>query len=71
MEKEQQKNIRVTFRVFQAIFFGMMAIGISLMFGDVSSYVKSPISSFSITTTIFGLAGSIITGVLANKSKNW
>ena len=71
MEKEQSRNIKVTFRIFQAIFFGMMALGISLMFGDVSSYMESPISSFSITTTVFGLAGSIITGILANKSKNW
>ena len=75
MEKENQKdknrNAQVTFRIFQAIFFGILALGISSMFGDVSSYMKSPISTFSITTTIFGLIGSIITGILANKCKDW
>lgn len=75
MEKENKevknRNTQVTFRIFQAIFFGIFALGISSIFGDYSSYVKSPISTFSITTTIFGLIGSIMTGRLAKKSKDW
>jgi hypothetical protein len=67
----KSKNIVVTFRVFQAIFFGILALGISSMGGEISSYVQSPISIFSITTTIFGLLGSIITGALAHKCKDW
>lgn len=70
-DKLEKKKFQVTFRIFQAIFFGILALGISSTFGDVGSYVQSPISTFSITTTIFGIIGSIITGMLANKSKNW
>jgi uncharacterized protein YacL len=71
-EKENKiRNTQITFRIFQAIFFGILALGISSIFGDFNSYMKSPISAFSITTTIFGLIGSIMTGILANKSKDW
>lgn len=69
--KENNKKLIVTFRVFQAIFFGIFALGLSSVAGDLSSFAKSPISTFSITTTIFGLIGSMMTGILANKSKNW
>ena len=71
MVENKNRSLIVTFRVFQAIFFGILALGISSMFGDVSSYVGIPISTFSVTTTIFGLIGSIITGNLANKCKDW
>jgi len=70
-KKDKNRSLRITFRVFQAIFLGMFALGISSMFGDISGYMEIPISSFSITTSIFGLIGAIITGVLANKSKDW
>ena len=70
-EKTENRSLTVTFRVFQAIFFGILALGISSMFGDIGSYVQSPISTFSTTTTVFGLIGSIMTGILANKCKDW
>ena len=71
VEERKNKNLIVTFRVFQAIFFGLFALGLSSMGGDVSSYMRSPLSTFSITTTIFGLLGSIITGKLAKACENW
>lgn len=73
MEKTERKNknAQVTFRVFQAIFLGIFALGISSMSGDVSSYMNIPISAFSISTTIFGLIGTVASGILANKSKDW
>ena len=70
-KQDKNRSLRITFRVFQAIFLGIFALGISSMFGDVSSYAGIPISSFSITTSIFGLIGAIMTGTLANKSKDW
>jgi len=71
IEEPKNRNLQVTFRVLQAIFFGILALGISSMSGDFSSYLKSPVSSFSIMTSIFGLMGSIITGRLAKNSKDW
>jgi hypothetical protein len=70
-KETKNRNMIVTFRIFQAVFFGMLALGISSMFGDVSSYMKSPFSTFSITTTVFGLIGAIITGRLAKNCKDW
>ena len=67
----KNRNLIVTFRVFQAIFYGILALGISSIFGDLGGYWKIPISAFAMTTTIFGLIGSIITGNLANKCKDW
>jgi hypothetical protein len=71
IEEDKRKNLVVTFRVFQSLFFGLFALGISLIFGDISKAVEFPVSSFSITTTIFGIIGAIITGNLANKCKDW
>ena len=69
--EQKNRNAQVTFRVFQAIFFGILALGISSLFGDVSKYAEFPISTFSVTTTVFGIMGSIITGRLADKCKDW
>jgi len=70
-EKRERKNLIVTFRVFQAIFFGVFALGLSLISGDITGAFEVPISNFSITTTIFGLLGAIITGVLSKQCENW
>ena len=68
---KENRNAVITFRVFQAIFFGILALGISSMGGDISKVINIPISMFSVTTTVFGLLGAIITGTLANKCKDW
>lgn len=67
----KNKNIVVTFRIFQAIFFGMFALGISIGLGDYGNFVKLPFSQISITTTTFGLIGAIITGVLSKNAEKW
>lgn len=67
----ENKGIVITFRMFQAIFFGIFALGISMGLGDYTTFVKSPIGQFSITTTVFGLMGALITGVLAKQSEKW
>ena len=69
--EDKTRNLIVTFRIFQAVFFGIFALGISSLVGDIGGYMKIPISAFSITTTIFGLIGAMITGNLANKCKDW
>ena len=70
-KERKNKSIVITFRIFQAICFGVLALGLSMMAGDYSAFVKSPLSAISITTTIFGLVGSIITGILAKQSEKW
>lgn len=70
-EKVENRNTKIAFRIFQAIFLGIFALGLSLCAGDFSVYVKSPISSFSLTTMIFGLIGAITTGILAKQSERW
>ena len=72
-EKKEVKNksVVVTFRIFQAICFGVFALGLSLIAGDYSGHVKSWMSTTGITTTIFGLIGAIITGILAKQSERW
>jgi hypothetical protein len=70
-EKQEIKNLIITFRVFQAIFFGVFALGLSLISGDITGAFEVPVSNFSMTTTIFGLLGAIITGILSKQCENW
>lgn len=69
--EHKNKSIIITFRIFQALFFGLFALGISMGLGDYTKFIESPISQLSIVTTIFGLMGSIITGILAKQSEKW
>ena len=74
IELEKPKSVNkavITFRIFQAIFFGVFALGLSMMSGDITTATHIPISALSITTTIFGLLGAIITGILAKQSEKW
>lgn len=57
-EKDKSRKLTVTFRVFQAIFFGMFALGVSMILGDLTKAIELPISNFSMTTTAFGLIGA-------------
>jgi hypothetical protein len=69
--ERKNKNLYVTFRIFQAIFLGIFALGISSGIGDFFKFVELPIGTFSVTTTIFGLIGAIMTGSLAKQSEKW
>lgn len=70
-EQEIIKSRVVAFRTFQAIFWGIFALGISLILGDLAKAIGIPIGSFALTTTMFGLIGAMITGHFANKCKDW
>ena len=69
--EHKNKNIVVTFRIFQAIFFGVFALGISMTLGDYTTFIKSPISQISIILTVFGLIGAGITGMLSKQAEKW
>lgn len=70
-QEESTKHRIVAFRSFQAIFWGIFALGISLVLGDLAKVNGIPIGSFSLTTTIFGLIGALICGHFAKSSKDW
>lgn len=69
--ERKNKSIYVTFRIFQAIFLGVFALGISSGLGDYFKFVGFPIGTFAIITSIFGLMGSVLTGYLAKQSEKW
>ena len=71
IKERKNKNLYITFRIIQAVFMGMFALGLSNGFGDYFNYIKLPIGSFAVTTTIFGLIGMIMTGFLAKQSESW
>lgn len=70
-QEERKRNIKITFRIFQAFFFGLFALGISMISGDLVEVTTIPISNFSIATTIFGIVGALITGKLSKDCENW
>jgi branched-subunit amino acid permease len=70
-KKNDKKRSVVAFKMIQAIFLGIMALGLSMMGGDVSSAMKLPFSSFSLTTTVFGIIGAIITEIFSRKAEKW
>ena len=69
--ERKNKNVIITFRVFQALCFGIFALGLSLIAGDYTTFVKSPISAMSITTTMFGLVGALVCGWASNRAEEW
>jgi len=70
-EEKQNKGIIITFKVFQAVFFGVSALGVSMLFGDYIKSIQSPFSIISVTMTVFGIIGVIITGVLSKSAEKW
>jgi hypothetical protein len=67
----KNQSIITTFRLCQALCFGISALGLAMIAGDLTTAAKSPISTLSMMTTVFGILGSIITGLLANQAKKW
>jgi len=64
-------NSVVTIRIFQAIFMSVFAFGIASMGGDYAAFVQSPVSILSVTASIFGLLGTIMTEVYARMAAKW
>ena len=72
--KAESKDVRKAIgniRNVQGIFLGIFTLGISMMTGDYASFIHSPISTLSMTTTVFGLMGTIVTEFMARKAVNW
>ena len=67
----KNEGVITTFRLCQALCFGISALGLAMIAGDLTTAAKSPISTLSMMTTVFGILGSVITGLLANQAKKW
>lgn len=70
-EVKKYGTVEITARLFQSICLGLLALGIASGLGDYGKAINLPFSQFSITTTTFGLMGTIITEVIARLSKRW
>ena len=68
---ESLNSIQKSMKMFQAIFFGVLAYGISTASSDVSKYFGIPISSVSITCMVFGILGAIITELVCRSAAKW
>ena len=73
VEKEENKRLgmKVTFRVLQAISWGVCSLGLSMGIGDYTTFIALPIKSISITLTIFGFVAAMITGYQAKNCEKW
>jgi hypothetical protein len=69
--KSLASNISIGARVVQALFIGVFVLGVSMMVGDYSSTVKMPFSPLSLSTTMFGGLGALISEIIAQRARNW
>jgi hypothetical protein len=74
VKKEKSQDFRkglANIRKVQAIFLGIFTLGLSMTAGDYGTFVKSPVSTLSITTTLFGFMGSLVCEFMARKAEKW
>ena len=64
-------KVSLSARLVQALFIGIFVLGISMMLGDYSSTVKLPFSSLSLSTTVFGGLGALVSEFVAKRAKEW
>ena len=69
--KVDGKKLAMRARIVQALFLGLFTLGLSMSVGDVSSVWEYPVSSMSITTTVFGLMGAIVCEIFARRAEKW
>jgi len=70
-EADSKKTAIAGIRAAQALCLGLFTLGISMGVGDVGGAYNIPVSSPSITTTLFGGFGSIICEVFARLAEKW
>lgn len=69
--KDNNKRLIKNVRIMQAIFIGVFTLGLSMMGGDLATELKLPFSSFSLTTTMFGMMGYLICEWFTRKAMSW
>jgi len=70
-DENKYKDILVTVRVVQAICLGIFVLGLSMMAGDLTGAIELPISSVSMTTTLFGGMGALMCEWFAGQAEKW
>jgi len=71
MKKTENRDAVVVIRGAQALCLGIFTIGISMGAGDIGAAYGLPVSSLSITTTLFGGFGTIICEIFARLAEKW
>lgn len=71
IKKASNRDVIVVIRGAQALCLGIFTIGVSMGAGDVGAAYGLPVSSLSITTTLFGGFGSIICEIFARLAEKW
>lgn len=56
-------------RIVQAVSVGIMTLGVSMAAGDLAKMADIAVSSLSITTTLFGLVGTIMSEFMIGRIK--
>lgn len=75
-EKKKPINMEKPLRVFGIFFIALAALGLSTMVGDAADTLwvvdgGRVLSSFSITSTVFGIIGFIICEINARRAAKW
>lgn len=56
-------------RIVQAISIGIMTLGVSMGAGDLAQVAELAISSLSITTSLFGFVGTVMSEIMIGRIK--
>jgi len=67
----KNKEVIIVFKILQSCCFGIFALGLSMGLGDYSKAISLPFSNISITTTVFGGIGALITGIQSKLCEKW
>lgn len=70
-ERTIGKTVSIYARIGSVLFLAIFILGISMMFGEGSSAAKIPFSSLSITTTVFGAMGWLMSELTARRAERW
>jgi multisubunit Na+/H+ antiporter MnhB subunit len=65
------KTVAIYSRIASVLFLAIFILGISMMFGEGSQAAKIPFSSLSITTTMFGALGWVMSELTARRAEKW
>jgi len=71
MKEKKHGTVEITARVLQSVCLGILALGVASGLGDYGKAISLPFSQLSITTSVFGLMGTVITEVIARMSRKW
>lgn len=69
--QEKINSAEKKFRIGQALSLGIFTLGISMIIGDYLPTITTLIKPLSITTTVFGFMGTLLTELMARQARRW